>query len=75
MFSKGVTFLAPPRQCVYHYYKTDKKIYVHDLKLFDEYYEKADKHIHDFFTFQLKDEFGITPDVIYKWIMVSRDTR
>jgi hypothetical protein len=75
MFSKGVTFLAPPRQCVYHYYKMDKKIYVHDLKLFDEYYEKADKHIHDFFTFQLKDEFGITPDVIYKWIMVSRDTR
>lgn len=75
MYAKGVAFFTPPRQSVYHYYKTDRKIYVHDLKSFDEYYEKADKHIQDFFTFQLKDEFGITPDVIYKWIMASRDIR
>lgn len=75
MYSKGVTFLAPPRQCVYHYYKVDRKIYVHDLKLFDEYYKKADARIKDFFTFQIDGEFGITPDVIYRWLTTSRDLR
>lgn len=74
LFGKGVKFLTPPRNYIYHYYRTDKKVYVHtDKTLFAECYAKADKHIDDFFNFRIEGEFGVTPDVVYKWIMASRD--
>jgi hypothetical protein len=75
MFAKGVTFLSPPRPCVYHYYKTDRKVYVHTVNAFDKYYAQADQRIADFFSFNIQGEFGVTPDVIYKWIVTSRDNR
>jgi hypothetical protein len=75
LFAKGVTLLSPPRPCIYHYYKMDKKIYVHDVKSFNEYYQKADERIKEFFTFQIDGEFGVSPDIIYRWIIASRDLR
>lgn len=74
LFSKGVKFLTPPNTCIFHYYKTDKKVYVHNNKeLFGECYAKASKHIENFFNFRIEGEFGVTPDVIYKWLIASRN--